>query len=237
MNQETKLSAQARQETGSGAMNRLRKQGLVPGVIYGPEKEPIHVQFSEHDFSQFLRHHTSENVMLDVEVENADTHKVLIREVQHHPLTGRPIHADFYELSMTRTVNVDIPIELVGEPAGVTQQGGVLEQLLRTVEVECLPGDIVEQFELDVSALEIGDRLAIKDLPIDRQKYEILVDDEVAVAAVAAPRIEEEVVTEEAAEALAEGAEPERIGEKPEGEEAEEGAEEKKEKKEKKEKE
>ncbi len=229
MKEETKLRAESRTETGSSAMNRLRKRGLMPGVIYGTEKDPVHVQFSEHDFTQFLRHHTSENVMLDVDVENEDTHKVLIREVQHHPLTGRPVHADFYELSMTRRVNVDIPIELVGEPAGVTQQGGVLEHLLRVLEVECLPGDIVEQFELDVSALEIGDRLAVKDLPVDRQKYDIMIDDEVAVASVAAPRVEEEVEAEEAEEAAVEGAEPERIGEKAEGEEAGEDEGEKKE--------
>ena len=195
----------------------------MPGVIYGSKKDPIMVQFSEHEFAQFLRHHTSENVMLDVNVDDGETHKVLIREVQHHPLTGRPIHADFYELSMTRRVSVEIPIEFVGEPAGVTQEGGVLEHLLRSVEVECLPGDIVEQFELDVSALGIGDRLAVDDLPIDREKYEILTNGGVAVAAVAAPRVEEAVETEEGEEAVAEGAEPERIGGKEEeSEEAEE---------------
>jgi large subunit ribosomal protein L25 len=96
-----------------------------------------------------------------------ETKKVLLQEVQHHPVTGRILHADFQEISMTEKLRVEIPVRLSGEPAGVTQQGGVLEHILRAIEVECLPGDIVEQFDVDVSALQIGDRLSVSDIKVD----------------------------------------------------------------------
>lgn len=225
MKEEIKLAARLRDEQGTSAVNRLRKEGAVPGVVYGAEA-PKSVSFNAAAFAAMRRHHTSENVMLSLDVAGDRTRKVLIREVQHHPLTGHPLHVDFYELSMTKRVSVSVPLELTGTPVGVTRDGGVLEHLLREIEVECLPDDIVEQFELDVSGLEIGDRLTIADIPLDKSKYEFITSSEIAVAAVAAPRVEEaEPTTAEGAE----GAEPEVIGAKKE--EGEEGAPEKKDEK------
>jgi len=224
MKEEIKLAARVREEKGSSAVNRLRKEGSVPGVVYGLS-EPRNVSFNAATFASLQRHHTSENVMLSLEIEGSPPLKVLIRDVQHHPLTGAPLHVDFYELSMTKKVDVDIPIELTGTPVGVTRDGGVLEHLLREIEVACLPDDIVELFELDVSGLEIGDRLTVADVPLDATKYELITSLEVAVAAVAAPRVEEEPEAVEAE--AAEGEEPEVIGEKKE-EEGEEKPEEKK---------
>lgn len=218
MKEEIQLPAQARTETGTSAVNRLRRRGSVPGVVYG-SGEPRNVHFSAATFAALQRHHASENVMLSLEIEGDQSRKVLIRDVQHHPLTGDPLHVDFYELSMTRRVSVSIPVELTGEPVGVTRDGGVLEHLLREIEVDCLPDDIVENFELDVSALEIGDRLSVSDVPLDASRYEVLTSSEIAVAAVAAPRVEEEPEAEEGEGA--EGEEPEVIGEKKEGEEGE----------------
>jgi large subunit ribosomal protein L25 len=218
MKEEAKISAQLRTEQGTRANNRLRKQGLVPGVIYGGQ-EPKNVQFNEKVFTQFLRHHTSENVMLDLAIEGDQSHKVLIREVQHHPISGRPLHADFYELDLTRQVRVSIPLACIGDPVGVTQQGGTLEHLMREIEVECLPTDIIEEFDLDVSALNVGDRLLVKDIPLDRSRYTMITADDVAVAMVAAARVEEAPAAEEGEV----GAEPEVIKEK----KTEEGKEEK----------
>ncbi len=229
MKEEIKLAAQVRTETGTKAVNRLRRAGAVPGVIYGTS-DPKNVQFSAATFAALQRHHTSENVMLSLEIEGDRAHKVLVRDVQHHPLTGAPLHVDFYELSMTKRVAVSIPLELTGDPIGVTRDGGVLEHILREIEVECLPDDIVEELPLDVSALEIGDRLTVADIPLDPEKYDLITSPEIAVAAVAAPRVEEE---EEAEEEAAEGAEPEVIGEKKDEEEGEQ-AEEKKDEGEKK---
>ncbi len=225
MSKEARIVAEKRQSGGSSTANRLRRAGVVPAVVYGSGKSVRNIQLNEHVFSQFLRHHTSENVLVDLEIEGDQPCKVLIREIQHHPLTGKAIHVDFYELSMTKKVRVEIAIEVEGEPVGVTQQGGNLEHILREVEVECLPTDLVEAFTVDVSALEIGDSLSVEDLPIDRSKFTVLTAPDVAVVAVAAARVEEEVETAPA-EGEA-GAEPEVIGEKERAEAAEKGTAEK----------
>lgn len=199
MKEEIKMIAQSRTEKGKGAVNRLRRQGLVPGVMYG-SSTPKNVTINAHEFMQLMRKHASDNLMLDLEIEGVGSHKVLIREVQRHPLRAEPVHVDFYELSLTERVRVSVPLELVGEPVGVTQQGGVLEHLVREVEVECLPSDIPDRFELDVSAMELGQRLAVRDIPLDLTQFEMLTVADVAVAAVAAPRVEAEPVVAEAAE-------------------------------------
>lgn len=209
MKEEIKLAARLRTEAGSTAVNRLRKQGVLPGVIYGIG-QPKSVSFDAAAFATMQRHHTSENVMLSLAIENDTTHTVLIREVQHHPLTGLPLHVDFYEVSMDQSVAVSIPLELVGTPVGVTRDGGILEHLLREIEVECLPGDIVEQIDLDVSAMEVGANLTVADIPLDRAKYAITTAEDIAVAAVSAARVEEEADETEAQE----GDEPEVISEK-----------------------
>ncbi len=218
MKEEIKLAARIREEKGTGEVNRLRKGGWVPGVVYG-SGDPQNVSFNAATFATLQRHHASENVMVSLEVEGDKTRKVLIREVQHHPLSGVPIHVDFYELSMTKRVSVHIPLELVGSPVGVTRDGGVLEHLLREIEVECLPDDIVEVFEMDVSELAVGDRMTVADIPLDKSRYEVITSPTIALAAVAAPRVEEAVTDEAAA---ADGAEPEVISEKKEEGEKEE---------------
>ena len=216
MSEESVLAATVRTETGSGAVNRLRKQGTLPGVIYGLA-EPKNVQVDAAAFSAIQRHHTSENVMLKLEIEGDKSHNVLVRDVQHHPLSGVPMHVDFYELSMTKRVTVDVSVELVGTPIGVTRDGGLMEQMLREVEIDCLPGDIPEQVELDVSKLEIGDGLTVGDIELDPAKYEIVTAPDIAIVLVAAARVEE---AEEEAEAAAAEGEPEVIGEETDEEEA-----------------
>ncbi len=216
-----KVTAEPRQIKGSGPVGRIRRDGLVPGVVYGEGKPAKLVQFKLHDFEQALRGHSGEHMLMDLEVKGDKMLKVLLKEVQHHPVSGKVIHADFHEISLTRKLRIEVPIKLVGEPVGVTQQGGVLEHVLREVEVECLPTDIPEQIEVDVSALSIGQSLTVADIKVDASKFTLLSDKLLAIAAVAAPRVEEEVAP---AEAAVEGAaEPEVIREKKE--EGEEGAE------------
>ncbi len=219
---EVKLAAKPREGKGSGPAGRLRHKGFFPAVVYGEGKSNRNVQLNEHDFRQTLKGHVSESLILDLDVEGQGMSKVLIKEVQHHPLTGQILHVDFHEISMTKKLRVEIPVALVGDPVGVTQMGGVLEHLLRTVEVECLPSDIIEHVTLDVSALSVGDSLNVGHIQLDPAKYHIVSDKGLAVATVAAPKAEEEVAPT-AAEAAAAG--PEVITEKKvEGEEgAEEG--------------
>lgn len=217
-----KIVAQPREQKGTANAGRLRRTGWVPAVVYGGGKEARLIQLNAHDFEQTLRVHRSEHMLMDLEVAGEQALKVLLKEVQHHPVSGKIIHADFNEVSMTERLRVEIPIRLVGEPLGVSQQGGVLEHVVREIEVECLPTDILEEVELDVTPLHIGDSLSIEDIKLDPAKYTILSSVDLAVAAVAAPRVEEEPVPAEAAEAAL--AEPEVIREKKEeGEEGEEG--------------
>ncbi|MBU1694724.1 MAG: 50S ribosomal protein L25 [Verrucomicrobia bacterium] len=219
-----KVSVQPRQARGSGQVGRLRREGLLPAVVYGAGKPVRTVQLNLHDFEQALRGHAGEHLLMDLEIQGETTLKVLLKEVQHHPVSGRMTHADFNEVSMTEKIRVELPLRLVGEPVGVTQMGGILEHLIRQVAVECLPADIVEHVDMDVSALNIGDSLTVADIKLDPARYAILTPMEVAVATVAAPRVEEEPVVAEAAVGEAAEGEPEVITEKKEeGEEGEEG--------------
>jgi len=183
------------------------------------------IKLNEHEFGQMLKHHTSEHLMVSVEIDGKKGKTVLLKDVQHHAVFGHPIHVDFHAVSLTKKLSVEVEIELVGEPKGVTQQGGVLEHLSRHIQVECLPSDIVEKFELDVSELMLGESLSVGDIKLDPAKYTVLTTTDIAIAAVATPRVEEEPVEEEEV-VVEEGetsAEPEVITAKPdEGEETDE---------------
>ena len=214
-----KVVAEARASAGSIAVRRLRRAGKFPGVVYGVGKTPQNVELDERSFNKMVSAHASEHLLMDLEIAGGETKKVLLQEVQLHPITGRVLHADFHEISMTKKLRVEIPVHLAGEPVGCSQQGGVLEYLMRTIEVECLPGDIVDRFDLDVTAMNIGDNLTAGAIALDPAKYTLITNKDQAVAAVSAPR-EEEVVA--APEAAATAAEPEVIKEKKEeGEEGE----------------
>ncbi len=214
---ETKLTAKTREAKGSAASGRLRRTGFFPAVVYGEGRPGLDIQVNEHDFVMMLRSHRSENMILDLAVEGLDkTFKAMVKAMQHHPITGRIIHVDFYEVSMTRAIEVEVPLKLMGVPTGVANQGGMLEHVLRTLTLECLPGDVIDELELDVTALSVGDTLRVKDVPVDAARHAVLDDPEQVVVAIAAPRTE----VEETAEATAEtAASPEVLTEKKEGDE------------------
>ena len=221
MAKEIKLSVTKRETSGTSAARALRKKGLLPAVVYG-EKGARSIQIQYHGFEMMLKHRTSENLIMDLDVEGEAPLKVLLRDVQHGPVYGELLHADFVEVSMTKKMRVTIPVEFVGEPVGVTQQGGILEHVLRDIEVECLPGDLIDTFKLDVSNLALGSTMMVRDLAID-PKITVLTSGDMAVATVVAPRVEAEPTAEEAAPVEGAAGEPEVIGKKKE--EGEEGAE------------
>jgi len=203
----TVLKAEVRTDKGSTAARRLRRSGSVPAVMGARGGESVLLALNRHDFDMMLRRHTGDNVMVDLQIGSAEPRKVLLTEVQRNGLTGASEHADFHEISMTEKMRVHVPIELYGEPAGV-QEGAILEQLIREIEVECLPGDMVDSVRIDVSAMKAGEALALGKVTID-PKLTLITSPDVAVAAVLIPRLVEEEVT---AEAVAEtGAEPEVI--------------------------
>lgn len=209
--------AQPRTSCGASAVGRLRRQGILPAVVYGAGRPGRNIQMSLHDFEQTLRGHAGEHLLMDLIIGNEPPVKVLLKEIQHHPVSGRMIHVDFHEVTMTKKLRVEIPIRLVGEPVGVSQQGGVLEHLIRALAVECLPGDMIEHIDLDVSGLHIGESLTVAHIQLDPTRFTVLTPPEVAVATVAAPRVEEEPVPAEVAAAEL-AAEPEVIREKKEEE-------------------
>jgi large subunit ribosomal protein L25 len=219
MAEEMTLSVEQRDDSGTAAVRRLRRKGFVPGVVYSDGKDATAIQLERHTFEQMLRHHASEHVVLDLAMPGGAANKVLLKEVQHHPLTGTVMHVDFLEIAMDQVLRVSIAVSLVGEAIGVTRDGGVLEQHLREVEVECLPGDMAESFEYDVSEMAISDSLSVADLGLDPDKFRVITDGDIAVANVVAPRVataDEEGEGEEGDELAAEAgaAEPEVITEK-----------------------
>ena len=200
-----KMAASKRAGKGTGPSRRLRKTGVVPGIVYGGGKDPVMVELNEHDFKQMLRKHASESLLMDLEIDGKGT-KVILKEVQHHPVTGRIQHADFRVVSMTEKLEVSVPLVFLGEPVGVSLQGGVLEFLMRSISVKCLPADIPEKIEIDVSGVELGHHVAVKDIKLDTAKYTVVTPADYAVAAVSAPRVQAEEVPAEAAAAEGEAA-------------------------------
>ena len=213
MSEAATLMATSREVSGSIEARRLRRSGLLPGIINkdGDIENSRLVHLDSHGFEQMLLHHRSESLVLDLSVDGADPSKVLLKEVQHHPVTGRLLHVDFIEISMTDKMRVRISVAPTGEPIGVSRDGGTLEQLVRDVEVECLPGDLPEQIPVDVSTLEVGQRLTAGDLSLP-EGMELLTAPEIAVVAVQAPRKEEETTRDAAESEAAAGEEADAPG-------------------------
>lgn len=208
--EETKLIAKKRDLQGSANARRMRKAGNLPAVVYGEGKEATPVQVETHVFEQLLHHHASETMLVDIEIEGEGTASVLVKDVQHHPVTSELIHVDLQKVAADKPIQVEIALDITGEAAGV-KAGGVMEVIMHVIAVECLPGDLVESVEVDVSELEIGATLHVSDLTLD-SKLKLLSDPEAIVLSVAEPRIEEEPEEEEGEEAA--DAEPEVISEK-----------------------
>ena len=227
------VTATRRAQGGKNNNRRLRVQGQIPGVVYGPAKEAVAVSVSPRDIATILRSATGENTLFDLDLEGG-RRKVLIKDYQLEPVKGHLLHADFYEVALDKLLHVTVHVELQGVPVGVKVQGGVLDFITRELEVECLPGDIPEKIVVDVSALEMGKHLRVSDLQVP-EKVTVLTEPDNVVAHVVAPRAEEAPVVAEAAPVEA-GAEPEVIkkGKAEEGDEKAESKDKDKDKKEKK---
>ncbi|MGD0484374.1 MAG: 50S ribosomal protein L25 [Gemmatimonadales bacterium] len=188
MAQTAQLSAELRTVHGTGEMRRLRRAGRTPAVIYGHGREPAALSVNSFDLGRLLESISPASTIVDLTVEGA-TYKTLIREVQRHPLRPGVTHVDFYEVKAGEKITLEVPVHLVGIPDGVRNQGGTLDQVLRMVAIEVLPGDIPERVELDVTVLTIGKSLPVSALVIPNAK--ILTDAGLTVCTVVAPRVEE----------------------------------------------
>jgi large subunit ribosomal protein L25 len=181
-----KIKAETRTEQGTGAVRRLRKTGMIPGSVMKMKKGGTElIKLPAHDFMMAMRGHASKQLLVTLDMEGKEV-PALMREMQNDVLKGTPIHVDFSEVSLTEKVRVTVPLYLVGESVGVKLGGGVLEQTLRAIEVDCLPTDIAEKFEIDVSNLGLDQTLFVRDLNLG-EKQTIVTRGEVPVAVVKAP--------------------------------------------------
>ncbi|HWC15267.1 MAG TPA: 50S ribosomal protein L25/general stress protein Ctc [Actinomycetota bacterium] len=212
---EVTLKAIKREDTGKGAARRARAGGRVPAIVYGQGMEPLAIEVDRREFVTALHTDAGMNVLLNIEVDGSKT-TALTRELQTDPVRGTLLHADFVSVDLTQEVEVEVPVHLVGEAPGA-KGGGVLENPLFTLHVRCLPTDVPEAIDADISGLEIGDALRVSDLSEGRA-FHILNDPESVVASVAAP-ISEEQLEAMVAEVGAEGVE-EQPTEAPAGEPA-----------------
>ena len=211
------LSAETRTETGKGVARKLRAAGRIPGVIYGHSREPQALSLNARDLDKLLSTIAAGSTVVELSLGNATTN-TLIREVQRHPFKKQILHVDFMELVAGEKVIVDVPLVFVGVPEGVRTGGGLLEQMLHSIEVNVDPSSIPNHIDVDVSELVMGHSLHIRDLNLP-EGVEVLSDEDATVCAVIAPRA---VVEETAAvEAETAPAEPELIRKPKEDEEAE----------------
>lgn len=197
--EDRRLIVEKRALQGSADSRRLRKEGTLPGVIYGEGNEAQAIQVKMHDFELILHHHASESLLIEIDLEDEGNLAVLVKEVQHHPVTSELMHVDLQKVSMDKPIVASIPIELVGESEGA-KMGGVVEHLLHEIDVECLPGDLIDTIKVDVSELKIGDSLAVEDLDTCGGKFRFLQDAESTVVAIAGPNVESDDDEESASE-------------------------------------
>ena len=214
------LKAKIRTTVGNGPARAMRRQGQIPAVLYGPETGTILLAVAVNDLEQLLKKGKSGQVVLNLVIQNGETstRPAMIKELQTHPLSRNFLHVDFYEISMDRKINVNIPVVTTGKAKGV-EDGGISQLIRRELEVLCLPFEIPEKIEIDISDLGIGDAIHVGDISLEGD-IEFLDDAHFTVVTVLSPRVEEEVVEEEeeiedAEEAAEEGEEaaPETDGE------------------------
>jgi large subunit ribosomal protein L25 len=212
MASKVKLAAQRRSETGKGAARSLRRAGYVPAIVYGHGEETQACQLDWRELEKVLTSVHWENTVIDLKIDNGKTANVLIREVQLHPCRPEVLHVDFLAIHKDEKVKLDVPIEIVGVAPGV-KEGGILEHHRMEVEIRCLPSNIPQVLEIDVSGLGMGDVASVQDLVVP-EGVEILSDLDGTVCSVVPPAVLKQEVEEAEAEleAAEEEAEPEVIG-------------------------
>src|SRR5712691_1614090 len=194
MAKQVKLSATRRTGTGRSAVRKIKAQGAVPAIIYGGKNKPEALQVSRRDISLMLSHASGENILVELEIEGEKSGRLaLVQEVQHSPLGGEVLHVDFHAVSMDEMIEADVPLEASGIPTGVKTFGGLLEQNLRSLEIECLPRDLPDVITVDVSHLNIGDAIHVREVPLP-PGVTTRVPADLTAFSVLAPTVEEEPV-------------------------------------------
>ena len=211
----SKLIVKKRNNQGTSSSRRMRSDGLLPGIIYGSDKESSIVEMNLNQVEKILKNHSSDSVLIEVDLEDEGSVRVLLKEVQYHPVTSSILHVDLQRVVAGKPIQVDVAIELNGEPEGV-KSGGIIDHKIHSLSVECLPKDMIESIPVDITNLEIGDSLTVSDI-IVTSKIKILSDENLQVISINAPKVidSSDEETEEADEV---STEPEVITEKNEEE-------------------
>ncbi len=202
MRLDTVVAAQPRASRGKNEARRTRVAGLIPAIVYGAFKDPQAVSVNPKDILKIIRGKSGHNAIFDVEIAGVERTPVIVADEQYDPVKDKLIHIDLKRIDLTRKLRVSIPIHTTGEAKGVKQQGGVLDVVTRSVEIECIPDDIPNEFTVDVTELMIGSNIRVGDLPV-ASGVRVLTSAEAVIAHVVG-------IKEEAApEAAAGAAEPE----------------------------
>ena len=196
------IEAEQRKEFGKNVSRRLRKEGKIPAVVYGHGSEAMPVTVDPKDVHSILHSETGHNTIFKLNVNGKST-DVLIKDYQLHPVLDELMHADFLTVTMDEAMAFEVPIEVIGTPKGVREEGGVLDLVLREVKVECLPRDVPDRLHVEVEGLQVGDSIRVERLKVDTSKITILSEPKWVILTVVPPHIEKEpevVVEEEAVE-------------------------------------
>jgi large subunit ribosomal protein L25 len=206
------VEGKIREGRGKGPARRTRAEGMVPAVLYGAHKESISLSVNAKQVARILRSESGHNTIFSVRVAGGSEERAMLKDWQVDPVSNALLHVDLLRIAMDVRMRVRVPVHTFGEPEGVKLQGGIFEMVTREVEVECLPGDIPEEFKVDVSTLTIGKQLRAGDLPVDPRKVKLVTDPTRVLAHVVTLKAEVEATPEAAAvSAEAAPAEPEVI--------------------------
>jgi len=194
MAKQVKLTAERRTGTGRSAVRKLKARGIVPAVIYGAKDKPEPLQLSRRDINAMLSHASGENILVELEIAGDGKNRLaLVQEVQHSPLGGDVLHIDFHAISMDDVIQAEVPLEPTGVANGVKNFGGLLEHNLRSLAIECLPRDLPDVITVDISALNIGDAVHVRDIPLP-SGVTTRIQPDLTAFSVLAPTVEEEPV-------------------------------------------
>jgi len=215
------LKSQVREETGKSSGSRLRKSGKIPGILYGHKEDPISLIMDEHNIREIIHNAQTKNIIITLEIEGVDIADMvtIVKDVQHHPVTGDILHVDFMRVAMDEKIDVNVPVRIIGMAKGVTEEGGVLYHSIRQIMINSTPAEIPESIDIDVSELTIGSTIHISDIVGNYKEINFVSDLDMTLVHIAAPKeadLPEEEVVEEGAE-VAEG-EEESAGEEKETE-------------------
>jgi len=190
------LEAKVREKTGKEYAKKIRREGMLPSVLYGPEVETLPLQVQTRDLERIINQ-AGERALIKLKVNDKE-YMTLIREIQRGPVKGEILHVDFYQVSLKEELETEVPVVFVGESPGI-KEGGVLQQFLRELEIRCLPTKIPEHIEVDISGLGIGDSITVGDLKVS-EDIQILNDPDTVIATIVAVTVAEEELEEEAEE-------------------------------------